>query len=276
MRRRGRDCRLAVGRAEEAEEVRFWADHHARIAWFQPRLIGLHRAIEGEKIGILAIGLSEDAVSFRIAFASGLVGLLLRVATQDDDIAIGLGGDLLRLFGPLRAIFRRFARAFALHPAEDFFRDLLRQVRAADSHVGGGYPKPAALLVHLIADLQHQVGAIVPHDFRHVRFAQHAPDRRVQNEAELTIRSLDGADGLIESQRIDDPVAQEGVDIEPVVVRGQHLLLGRLDVENAIVEEDDVFDERKFDVKPRLCDEAAPGAPARRSARQGPVRSAAP
>jgi hypothetical protein len=50
--------------------------------------------------------------------------LALRVATKYDDIAVGCGGDRSRGFGAFSAIFRSLARAFALHPAEDFFRNL--------------------------------------------------------------------------------------------------------------------------------------------------------
>src|ERR1700730_11445795 len=125
--RRGRR-RLAIGRAEKAEEIRFWADDHARFAAFQPGLIGLHRAIESKKIRILAERLGENAVSFRVAFAPGLVGLALRVAEQHDHIAIGLGFNGLLLLGAFGAKFRRLARAFTLHPAENLFGNLPWQI----------------------------------------------------------------------------------------------------------------------------------------------------
>ncbi len=46
---------------------------------------------------------------------------------------------------------------------------------AADSHIDGGDAEVAASLVHLGADLDHEIGAIVAHDFGHVRVAQHPP-----------------------------------------------------------------------------------------------------
>jgi hypothetical protein len=46
---------------------------------------------------------------------------------------------------------------------------------AADSHIDGGDAEVAASLVHLRADLDHEIGAIVAHDFGHVRVAQHPP-----------------------------------------------------------------------------------------------------
>ena len=71
-----------------------------------------------------AVGLGKNAVSFRIAFVPRLISLALRVATKYDDIAVGCGGDRSRGFGAFSAIFRSLARAFALHPAKDFFRNL--------------------------------------------------------------------------------------------------------------------------------------------------------
>ena len=41
----------------------------------QPVLIGLHRAVEGEEVGILAVGLGEDAVALGVAVAARLLGL---------------------------------------------------------------------------------------------------------------------------------------------------------------------------------------------------------
>jgi hypothetical protein len=46
---------------------------------------------------------------------------------------------------------------------------------AADSHIDGGAAEVAASLVHLRADLDHEIGAIVAHDFGHARVAQHPP-----------------------------------------------------------------------------------------------------
>src|ERR1700730_10707226 len=123
-RSRGARSRLFIGRAEEAEEIRFRADDHACVAAFQSGLIGLHRAVEGKKIGVLAEGVGENAIPVRVACASRLVGLLLSIAEQHHHIAVGLGPSGLRDFGAFSAIFRRLARPLALHPAKDFFRYL--------------------------------------------------------------------------------------------------------------------------------------------------------
>ena len=45
---------------------------------------------------------------------------------------------------------------------------------ATDSHIDGD-AEVAAFLVHVRADLDHEIGAIVAHDFGHVRVAQHPP-----------------------------------------------------------------------------------------------------
>ena len=123
-----------------------------------------------------AVGLGKSAVSFRIAFVPRLISLALRVATKYDDIAVGCGGDRSRGFGAFSAIFRSLARAFALHPAKDFFRksgvtDRARQILTSTAAM----PSLPPYLVHLRADLDHEIGAFVAHDFGHVRVAQHPP-----------------------------------------------------------------------------------------------------
>src|ERR1700730_15923547 len=58
---------------EKAEEIRVRLHQHAReriLVGAQPRLIGLHRAIEGEEILVAAIRVGEDAVALGIAFAA--------------------------------------------------------------------------------------------------------------------------------------------------------------------------------------------------------------
>src|SRR6202040_1403890 len=76
---------------------------------------------------------------------------------------------------------------------------------------------------------------------------------------QLTVRPFGRANRLIEFERIDDPVAQEGIDIEPVIVGREHLLSRRLDNEEAIVEKNDILDEGVFEMKPWRGDETAPG-----------------
>src|SRR5215831_21210924 len=65
---------LAGGIAEILEEIGIRPQHQPGVAGAQSRLIGLHGTIEGEEIGILGIGLSEDAVALGIALATGLLG----------------------------------------------------------------------------------------------------------------------------------------------------------------------------------------------------------
>src|SRR4029079_13308597 len=66
---------LAGGIRKIAEEFGVRLDHHPRVVRAQPRLIGLHRAIEGEEVGIALEGFRKDAVALGIAFAAGLLGL---------------------------------------------------------------------------------------------------------------------------------------------------------------------------------------------------------
>ena len=61
--------------AEIAEEVRIRPQHQAGVAVLQAPFIGLHGAVEGEEIRILAIGVGEDAVALGVALAADLLGL---------------------------------------------------------------------------------------------------------------------------------------------------------------------------------------------------------
>src|SRR5579883_1519076 len=94
-------------RGEIAEEIRFRTEHEARVAGFERRLIGLHRAVEGEEVRVLAIGFGEDAVALGVALAANLLGFLLRLGDRHRDLAIGFGLDLLALLRALRAKGRR-------------------------------------------------------------------------------------------------------------------------------------------------------------------------
>ena len=61
----------------------------------------------------------------------------------------------------------RLARALALHAAEHLVRDLLRQIGAADPHIDGHDAEAVAFLIHLVADLDHEIVALVAHDLGH-------------------------------------------------------------------------------------------------------------
>ena len=102
-----------------------------------------------------------------------------------------------------------------------------------------------------------ELGAVVAHDLGLRRIAEYAPHRRVQDEAELAVRAFRRANRLIEFERIDDPVTQEGIDVEPAAVGPEHFLFRRLDDEDAIVEIDDLLDERNLEMKPRPRDQSA-------------------
>src|SRR5260370_42342784 len=80
---------------EEAEEFRVGLEQHAGVAGFQARLVGLHRTVEREELGIPAEGFGEDAIALAIALAAGLLALRLRFGQQHRDIAVRPPADLL-------------------------------------------------------------------------------------------------------------------------------------------------------------------------------------
>ena len=61
---------------------------------------------------------------------------------------------------------------------------------------------------------------------------------------------------LPETQRIDDAVAREGIDVDPLLIGEQNLLHRRIQIENTPVEVLDVLDERHFELQPGLAFDA--------------------
>src|SRR5882672_6429174 len=74
---RGRSCgrgRFAGRIAEETEEIAVRLQQEAGVGAAQSVLIRRHRAVEGEELRILAVGLGEQAVAFGVALAAHLLG----------------------------------------------------------------------------------------------------------------------------------------------------------------------------------------------------------
>ena len=167
----------------------------------------------------------------------------------------------LALLRALGAELGRLALPFGLHAVIDRLAVLLRQVGAADAHVDDVNAERLRVMIELIAHLRHQLLALVAHDVGQRRLAEHAAQRRIEQDGELRA-GAGRADRLIIFQRVDDAVAREGVDHEPfaglagagigaVAARGDHFLRRLFDVEDALVDIDDAVDERHFHVKAR-------------------------
>src|SRR5882757_3679346 len=91
-RRSGCRCRRRMpGRiGEEAEELRIRPQQETGIARLEPVLVGGHRAVEREKIRILAIGLGEQPVTLGIAGAPRLFSGRIGLGDDDGRLTIGL------------------------------------------------------------------------------------------------------------------------------------------------------------------------------------------
>ncbi len=74
--------------------------------------------------------------------------------------------------------------------------------------------------------------------------AEHPADGGVDDRAEPRAHHALVAHGLVELQRIGDPVAREGIDDEPLLVGGGELLRRRVEVEDALVEDLDRLHDR--------------------------------
>ena len=147
--------------------------------------VGLHRAVEAEEIRILAIGLGVDAIALGVALAADLLGLGRGVGQQHRDVAIGPGPDLLALLAALGAELGGLALPLGLHALIDRLAVLLRQVDAADAHVDDMDAERLGIAIELIAHLPHQLLALVAHGVGQRGRAQHAPQRRVEQDRKL-------------------------------------------------------------------------------------------
>src|SRR5262249_48837732 len=137
---------------EIAEEVAVGIEQHARerlVVGLETDVVGLHRAIEGEEIRILAVGLGEDTVALAVALATGLLRLRGRLGDQDGDLAVGPRADLLRLLAALGADAGRDTLERGLHALIDRLAVLLRQIGAPDAHVDDGNAEGLHLFTEL-------------------------------------------------------------------------------------------------------------------------------
>jgi len=166
--------------AEIFEEIGIRPQHEPRIAGAQPRLIGLHRAVEREEVGILAEGFGKNAVARGIALAPRLLSLGLGLRHQHRDVAVGLGTDFLALLAALAAGRSRLALPFGLHALVDGLAVLLGQVGPPDPHVDHLDTEVACLAVELVAHARHQCGALVANHVNERRLPQHPPQCCVQ------------------------------------------------------------------------------------------------
>src|SRR5262249_24389337 len=145
----------------ETKEFGIGLEQHARVVGAQPGFVGLHRTIEGEEVGIAAIGLGENAIALGIALAARTLAVRLRLGDQHRDVPIRLGADLLRLLRALRTILRGFLLAFGLHALVDRLAVLLRQVRAANAHVNDRDAVALGLGLELFAHARHEMLALI-------------------------------------------------------------------------------------------------------------------
>src|SRR3984893_885623 len=83
-------------------------------------------------------------------------------------------------------------------------------------------------------------------------FPEHTPQCRVQQARKPRIGALDIADGLIETQRIGNAIASEGVNYESPLIGSEDFLGRILQIEDAVVDGDDSVDNWNLHMKARL------------------------
>ena len=102
----------------------------------------------------------------------------------------------------------------------------------------------------------HQGFALVAHHLDEGDLAEHAAQRGVEQRRQLDVGGLDRADALVEAQRVLDAIAGEGVDHQPLLVRGDHFLRRIFEIEDPLVDVDHGVDERRLEMQARFGDDA--------------------
>src|ERR1700674_5240790 len=125
----------ALGIVEVAEEVGVGRQQEPRIVLLQARLVGLHRAVEGEEVRVPPVGFGEDAVALGVAFAAHLLAARRGVGDEHGDVAVGARPDALGELAAAAADLGGLALALGLHALEHRLAVGLGQVGAADAHV---------------------------------------------------------------------------------------------------------------------------------------------
>src|SRR5581483_11323279 len=120
------------GLAEIAEEFAVRRKHIGRVRWRQGVLIGLHGSVEGEEVGILAVGFAQNTRFFRVTLPVEDLRFAIGFGRQDRDLAVGARLDALGNLGALRPVFVGLALALLNHAAVDRLAVLRRQIRPAD------------------------------------------------------------------------------------------------------------------------------------------------
>src|SRR5216683_112865 len=126
---------LAAAAAEEAEEIAIRRQDERRVLPAQRLAIGLHRAIKGEEVLILAERIGIDLDRLALALAAQDLRLFLRLGDDHRPLALGDRADTLGELVALGAEFLRLALPLGLHAREDRLAVLLGQVGAAQPHV---------------------------------------------------------------------------------------------------------------------------------------------
>jgi len=85
--------------------------------------------------------------------------------------------------------------------------------------------------------------------------AQHVAQRRCEVRLQPVFGQTRVAHRLIELQRIDDLVTGERIHHQPLAVGGDDFFRRRIEIENALVDEDHVLNEGQLEMQPRLRDE---------------------
>ena len=132
--------------------------------------------------------------------------------------------------------------------------DLVRQIRAQDAHIDDLDTEIAVrhLGFHRGLDPVHQFSALAGDDVGGRNGGDHTAQAVIHDLLEAHTRAALVTEGLVEAQRIGDPVAQEGVDHEAHLVGGLDFLGIEIELDIALVEQQDIVEEGQLEMEARI------------------------
>src|SRR5271165_2523456 len=249
-------------RLQEPHEIRIGSDDHGRAGIGERALVGLERANHRVKLWVPGKGVRKRPVGLGVALAARDGRTALGLGENDRAVAIRLGLDLLGPFVALGPQFLGFTLSLGLHAVVDRLTGLERQVGASEAHFvdrdaeSGGFGRDFRL------DRVEDAPALVGQQGPQRRLTERAPRSGADEQAQLCVGRFRGPHGLIEAQRIDDPVTGVGLDLEPLLVAHDRLLDLGLEQQRARRGHIDRVDERDLEFQTRLFDDRDGGAEA--------------
>src|SRR6185437_15798642 len=122
----------------------------------------------------------KNLIPDRVALTANLLCFRGCLGDKHGDFTIRAGADFLGTLCALSAELRGLALTFGLHALVDSLAVLLGKIRASDTHIHHLNAIRGSLAVNQFADARHEIGALIADHMGECYFAQHAAERRIE------------------------------------------------------------------------------------------------